>query len=230
MTIMNKLQEFHDRHAFTSVTNQSNNTQLPLSEVLRPRSFQDLMLPEETIRKFSKMIETDQIMNMIFSGRPGAGKTSAARLIAQNRESLCINASKENDLLFIKKNVSSYARTLAVTLKQKIIIFDEADHLTEASQAALRALIEESYTNCRFILIVNNIKKIDPALISRCMPVYFDIKSTNIDSMIFKYIKIIDQRLREHSIEIPKQTLVQIVKIKFPDFRAIANEIEFAAM
>jgi replication factor C subunit 3/5 len=230
MTTMSKLQDFHDFHSATSVMHLPNYNELPLSEALRPRSFQELMLPAEMIEKLSKMVETDQIMNMIFAGRPAAGKTSAARLLQKNCEALFVNASSANDATYIKKNIFSYASTVPVSLKQKIVILDEADYLTKAAQASLRALIEDAYKNCRFILIVNDIKMIDAALISRCMPVYFDIKVTEIDSMISKYIRIVQERLKERSIEMPNQKLNEIVKSKFPDFRAIANEIEFATM
>lgn len=227
---MSKSQDSHDRHASISVTDRSSSYHLPLSEVLRPRTFDDLLISEEIIRKFKKMIETDQIMNMIFVGRPASGKTSVSKMFEINRETLRINASSDNDLSFIKKTVSSFATCLSLSLEKKIVIFDEADFLTVASQAALRALIEETQENCRYLFIVNNMKKIDPALISRCMPVFFDIKASDLDLMIFKYIRIINERLRERNIKIENQTLIKIVKLKFPDFRAIANELEFASM
>ena len=58
----------------------TDNTKL-LSELLRPQQLGDLTLPQRDIERLKQMVHSGTIMNMIFYGRPGLGKTSAARAI-----------------------------------------------------------------------------------------------------------------------------------------------------
>ena len=53
-----------------------------VSELLRPQQLGDLTLPRRDIDRLQRMIDTDDVMSMLFYGEPGLGKTSAARLIA----------------------------------------------------------------------------------------------------------------------------------------------------
>ena len=53
----------------------------PLSELLRPQQLSELTLPRKDIDRLQRMVESGWIMNMIFYGKPGLGKTSAARTI-----------------------------------------------------------------------------------------------------------------------------------------------------
>jgi replication-associated recombination protein RarA len=51
-----------------------------VSELLRPQRLGDLTLPQRVIDRLQRMIHERSIMNMLFYGRPGLGKTSAARV------------------------------------------------------------------------------------------------------------------------------------------------------
>jgi putative ATPase len=53
----------------------------PLSELLRPQQLGELTRPRKDIDRLKRMVESGWIMNMIFYGKPGLGKTSAARTI-----------------------------------------------------------------------------------------------------------------------------------------------------
>ena len=56
----------------------SKNRNLPLSELLRPKTLQDLALPEAYISGMQTMLDNQSPDNMLFFGLPGTGKTSAA--------------------------------------------------------------------------------------------------------------------------------------------------------
>ncbi|CCW62162.1 unnamed protein product [Phytomonas sp. EM1] len=50
----------------------------------------------------------------------------------------------------------------------KLVVLDEADHMSHDAQAALRRIIEKYTRNARFCILCNHINRIIPALQSRC--------------------------------------------------------------
>ncbi len=51
-----------------------------VSEILRPQALSDLTLPTPTILRLQRVIESGSMVNMLFYGPPGSGKTSTARI------------------------------------------------------------------------------------------------------------------------------------------------------
>jgi replication-associated recombination protein RarA len=61
------------------------NNNIPLlSEVLRPQSLSELNIAEGIINSLQNMVDKGTIMNMLFYGDPGIGKTSAARILIKD--------------------------------------------------------------------------------------------------------------------------------------------------
>src|ERR1700751_2117353 len=63
----------------SDVSQQKTRTPL-LSEILRTRALSDLTLPTPTIERLQRVIETGSMVNLLFHGPVGSGKTSAARI------------------------------------------------------------------------------------------------------------------------------------------------------
>ena len=51
-----------------------------LAEILRPQTLSDLTLPTPTIQRLQRVIESGSMVNMLFHGPLGSGKTSAAKI------------------------------------------------------------------------------------------------------------------------------------------------------
>jgi replication-associated recombination protein RarA len=66
-----------------------------ISEILRPSSFDDLVITDDIKKRLIKMRDTTNVMNMLFYGKPGTGKTSAAKIFTDNEmfDTLTINGS-----------------------------------------------------------------------------------------------------------------------------------------
>ena len=78
---------------------------------MRPRSFDELLIAEETISAFNKMMSTDNVMNMIFYSSPGSGKTTCANLFLNSDKFDCyrINAAADNLRIMSKTQFDSHA-------------------------------------------------------------------------------------------------------------------------
>jgi DNA polymerase III delta prime subunit len=142
---------------------------LLVSELLRPQQLADLTLPRRVIERLQRMVDSGTIMNLIFYGKPGLGKTSAARIIAKTigADVHEINGSSLTGIDTVRNKVEGYASSVTLFNNPKICFIDEADYLSKNAQAALRHVIERSSSNCRYLFAVNDISKLIPAIQSR---------------------------------------------------------------
>lgn len=199
------------------------------SERLRPRTIEELLISDSSIAKFNAMIQSRDVMNMIFYGLPGTGKTTCAKLIGNSPEieMLYVNASLTNGIEDIRNQVERYATSMSLYGNTKIVLLDESDYLSKSAQASLRGLIEKTISSCRFILTTNELHRIQEQLQSRCRPFCFDVPFMSLNASITKLTQTIEHRLTEINVSIDEARLRQIIVMKFPDYRAIANDIEF---
>ncbi len=208
-----------------------NECKQPLSELLRPQQLGDLTLPQPDIDRLQKMVDNDQLMNMIFYGKPGLGKTSAAEIIMTLSNTTTI---MRNPAALIRDGIklgTAFERFAIYSppyeRPYRIMLVDEADGLPPLIQASLRHLIEMSYGNCRFLFTVNDVKKIHDPLRSRMKEICFDITPAQRPGVIARLTARYKARMSELGIKFDSQRLAELVGIYYPDFRSIANQIEY---
>lgn len=193
------------------------------TEKYRPKKLSDVIISERT----RKLIESykDEIPNLLFAGSPGTGKTTLALVIVKDVlqcNYLYINASDESGIDTIRNKVSSFAQTKSFDGKVKVVILDEGDGLTIASQQALRNTMETYAKNTRFIITANHKHKIAPAIQSRC-------QSIDIKPELKEAVRRCHEILKVEDVEIPedqKAKFVGLIKATFPDLRKTINELQ----
>ena len=104
----------------------------------------------------------------------------------------------------------------------KIILLDEADHLTKDAQNALRRIIEDFTEITRFVLVCNYITKIIEPLNSRCMKFRFKQIPKDVQIQRLKTIcKREDLKYHNNAIEC-------VVDISHGDLRKALNLLQMA--
>jgi DNA polymerase III delta prime subunit len=140
-----------------------------------------------------------------------------------------LNASDESGIDTIRKKVKRWAKlkTLDSAVPFKIVFLDEADFLTMNSQTALRRIMEDHYSTCRFILACNYLHKIIQPLRSRSSIFHFQPLAE--PDMVSYLRKIAKQEVRKGGRKLVKLSTVKgIVSRSGGDMRMALNFLEQA--
>ena len=185
-------------------------------EKYRPQTLDGYIGNDHIKAKAELYIKNQDIPHILLAGPAGTGKSSLAKILANNIECdyIYINASDENSVEVMRNKIKNFASTIGFN-KLKIVILDEADFLTPAAQAILRNLSETFSRSTRFILTCNYIEKVISPIQSRCQTftVYPPSKKE-----IFVHIKSI---LDNENVTYDDKDLATIVTSNYPDIRKI---------
>jgi len=192
-----------------------------LNEKYRPNTLEGYICKEDIKTKFEEFIKNQDIPHLLFAGKPGAGKTTIAKILVKNIDCdyLYINATDERSIEVMRDKVGAFAA--AGSFKPlKVVILDEATHLLQASQVILLNMMETYSLTTRFILTGNYPERLIDPLRSRCQE--FDLQPPS-KKIIAQHISVI---LDKENIEYEIPDLVTIINKYFPDFRKIINNCQ----
>ena len=187
-------------------------------EKYRPSNLESYIGNEHLKSKVEVYLESGDLPHLLLYGRAGTGKTTLAKLLVNNIECdyLYINASDERKLEMVRDKVKNFASTIGFS-NMKVIILDEADYITPASQAALRNLMETFSKHCRFILTCNYVERIIDPIQSRCQA--FQIVPPDRKQVAVQLGNI----LTIEKVESDINDIVTIVNGGYPDIRRVIN-------
>lgn len=161
------------------------NKNIPWIEKYRPVDFDNIILDPMNKKIMRRMLEDNQIPNMLFYGPPGTGKTTTIINIINDYQKkynqvhkelvIHLNASDDRGIDIIRSKISSFTNSSYLFNKGiKFIVLDEIDYMTKSAQFTLGKLIKENHKDVRFCLISNYISKIDKILQNICIPFKFN--------------------------------------------------------
>ena len=197
------------------------------TEKYRPKTFDEVIGKEDIVEEIQGQVETGQISHMMFTGKPGIGKTTIGHIIARelydegvdSRLFKETNASDKRGISDIR-NLKRFAAKSTLDGKFKLIFLDESDSLTKDAQNNLRRIMEDYSDSCKFILSGNEKWRFIDALKSRCTP--FDFKPISKGECLSRLEYILEQE----DATVEQETLEHLVSVYRGDLRQQINKLE----
>lgn len=201
------------------------------TEKHRPNTLKEIVGQDVVVNRLSRFVENRTLPHCLFAGPPGTAKTTAGMALARDlfkdsfhRNFMELNASDERGIDVVRNQIKTFARSLpAGDAPFKILVLDEADHLTNDAQHALRRTMESYASSCRMILICNYSSRIIPPIQSRCAIFKFARLSDDAIASRIEYVA------KKENVKLDSTGTEAILYLSEGDMRSAINLLQAAS-
>lgn len=215
----------------TSLFDNDNNQQQPLANRVRPQSLAEFVGQERLLGEgkiIREMIEKDEISSMIFWGPPGVGKTTLARIIADQTQSRLISFSAVTTGIKEIRNIMQEAEESRRLGEETILFIDEAHRFNKAQQDVFLPFVEQGSVIFIGATTENPSFEINAALLSRSK--VFDLYALTREDIVdvLKKALVNPEGLGDKHVQIEENLLESIADFSDGDARIALNTLEMA--
>ncbi len=205
----------------------------PLAARMRPRTLDEYIGQDHIIgpgRLLRRAIQADQLTSVIFSGPPGTGKTTLARVIANHTKSnfVTLNAVLAG-VQQIRDAIKTAEEQRTLYARKTILFVDEVHRWNRAQQDALLPWVENGTIVLIGATTENPFFEVNKALVSRSR--VFQLKALTQADLLKAAKAAIADRERGYGrwkVEFEDEALAHLVTTASGDARSLLNALELA--
>ncbi|MCH5164234.1 MAG: AAA family ATPase, partial [Clostridiales bacterium] len=206
---------------------------LPLAERLRPRTLDEFFGQKHLLgegKVLRRLIDGDRVGSMILWGPPGVGKTTLAKIIANQTKASFVNYSAVTSGIKEIKQVMAQADHNRIYGEKTILFVDEIHRFNKAQQDAFLPYVEKGSVILIGATTENPSFEVVGALLSRCKVfVLQQLKTEELTDLLMRALT--DERgFGGQNIEIDRSLVETIAHFANGDARSALATLEMAVL
>src|SRR5881396_3789360 len=207
----------------------------PLATRMRPRSLDEFVGQEHILARgklLRRAIEADRLPSVIFSGPPGSGKTTLARIIAEMTHAKFIRISGvESNVAEMRRVIAAAANRLRTSGQRTILFIDEIHHFNKAQQDILLPDVETGNLRLVGATTYNPFFYVNSALVSRSQVFRLEpLRVEQLEELIDRALTDKERGLGNYNVKIDKNARRHLAKLSDSDARKCLNALEIGVL
>jgi putative ATPase len=206
----------------------------PLSARMRPRHLGEIVGHDEVIGEgtlLRQAIERDQLISLVLWGPPGSGKTTLARLIAnETRAQFVAISAVSSGVAELRAIVREAADRLGMQSQRTVLFIDEIHRFNKAQQDAILPHVEEGTVILIGATTENPSFEVNAPLLSRSRVVVLEsLEDDDVETILRRALTDEDRGLGGRRLTLSDDARSLLVNLANGDARFALNTLEFAA-
>jgi putative ATPase len=179
-----------------------------------------------------RAIEADRLPSVIFSGPPGSGKTTLARVIAEMTHAKFIRISGvESNVAEMRRVIAAATNRLRTSGQKTILFIDEIHHFNKAQQDILLPDVESGNLRLIGATTYNPFFYINSALVSRSQVFQLEpLRVEQLEHLINRALADKERGLGNYKVKIDKNARRHLAKLSDGDARKCLNALEIGVL
>ena len=207
----------------------------PLATRMRPRSLDEFVGQEHILgpgKLLRRAIEADRLPSVIFSGPPGSGKTTLARIIAEMTHAKFIRISGvESNVAEMRRVIAAATNRLRTSGQKTILFIDEIHHFNKAQQDILLPDVETGNLRLIGATTYNPFFYVNSALVSRSQVFQLEpLHVEQLEQLIGRALTDKERGVGNYNVKIDKNARRHLAKLSDGDARKCLNALEIGVL
>lgn len=218
---------------FKKKMEQNLHREAPLADRMRSRTFEEFFGQEKIVGTgtlLRRAIENDELFSIIFWGPPGSGKTTLARIIAEQTKSKFVQMSAvTSGIGDLRKIIQEAEKQRSFHNERTILFVDEIHRWNKAQQDAFLPVVESGLITLIGATTENPSFEVIAPLLSRSRVFVLERHGVpELSKIVKQALKDKERGLGREKVKIAPKALDLLLEASNGDARTVLNALEVA--